>query len=221
MNPLPAGRRIHERQSLQYGVVGGWFRSRATGRPVLLTAAHLLTPDSIRFAAIHAPSPVWGRPVDRSQSPTVEAMPMDVILAEVPSETPVARVVARAASRDACIAEALDDRLATPLVAGIDGVLAPDEAVLGHEVVLVSETICRGTVIAVDHHSTRRPEARQLLIESVGGGPMGGPGDSGAPIIDLVRRTVVGIHLGATRDPRIGRAAPLVELLELFDLTAP
>ncbi|WNG41512.1 hypothetical protein F0U61_53400 [Archangium violaceum] len=224
---LRAGDALAEPGSFLRGTLGGWFRQRASGRPVLLTVAHLLTPPALRAFPAPPPPPPPGPVLSLESEP--------VWLCTPPSSEPVARVLAcgvhaAPGSADACIAAPLDEAMCTDAIPSLPWVPVPGEPRVGHPVLKVgwASGVRHGRIVAVDWPSHRYGSRADVLIESLDGQPFGVEGDSGALIFDTRERTVVGLHLGDVlevvhrelRRPRLWVAHPLERLLRLFDLTA-
>lgn len=225
---LLAGEPLRECGSLLQVTLGGWFTLRRTGSPVILTAEHVLTPDSLR-ALPAAPRRPWHAPG------TVDRTTEERRLCHGDG-SPVARVLAswergahgEAAELDACIAEpfALSDAtFDIPTLPWRPGIAAP---VPGAPVAKFTRGagLRYGRILAIGRVPHRSSTVHDVVIAAEDGQPFAIAGDSGALVVDLHTRSIVAMHVGemlnvetaGRRWPVLWRAQTIGAILSAFDL---
>lgn len=203
---IAPGSPIQQSDGFSIGVVTGYFACAATGRPMMLTAAHLFSPD------------VWTGS-EHSGAAVIEPRAEKLLIAPG-ARAAVARLrrVGRfdklrpVRSFDAAVSEVRDPAHAVLSLAGA-------AAREGQRVGKLSGAFTSGTIVAVGFDSGHYGSDCDLLIEGDDGMLFSRPGDSGAPVVDADGRTVAMVSGQIRLGSKIYCCAhPLGEVRALFGL---
>ncbi|WP_163863941.1 hypothetical protein [Myxococcus eversor] len=232
---LIAGEPLSEEGSPYETSLGGWFRQRGSGAPVLLTVEHRLGPPPLLPPAPGTlpmggpvPQPL---PDSRHEDGVVDRRAEGRWLRHVTTDTRVAQVVATGAWRwtppgllDACIAAPVDpEERGTdeyPPVPWMPRVAAPR---VGSSVVKYSYRggLRQGRIISVSEN-----DGREVLVTATDDRPFSVAGEEGALLIDLEARAAVALYVGDVHMRGVNErqwavlwsARPLPLLMDAFQL---
>ncbi|NTX34273.1 hypothetical protein HUA78_07475 [Myxococcus sp. CA033] len=231
---LIAGEPLSEEGSPYETSLGGWFRLRESGDPVLLTVEHRLgppvlppAPGGLTMGGGLVPQPP---PYSRGEDGIVDRRPEGRWLRHVITQTRVAQVMATEARQwspsgllDACIAAPLDPAERGtgeyPPVSWVPRVAAPR---VGSTVMKYSSRggLHRGRIISVGE------DGQEVLVTATDDRHFSVAGEPGALLIDLEARAAVALYLGDVYMRGVNErqwavlwsARPLPLLMEAFRL---
>lgn len=232
---LIAGEPLSEEGSPYETSLGGWFRQRASGAPVLLTVEHRLGPPPLLPPA-PGMLPVGGlvpQPpvVSRGEDGVVDRRAEGRWLRHVTTGNRVAQVVAAGAREwslpgllDACIAAPVDpEERGTdeyPPVPWVPRVAAPR---VGSTVMKYSHRggLRHGRIISVSEN-----DGREVLVTATDDRSFSVAGEEGALLIDLEARAAVALYVGDVHMRGVNErqwavlwsARPLPLLMDAFQL---